>query len=656
MTPEKNVVAKPGQTPTIGLVASFDPRDKAGVEQFLEDMRQLGVKELRIPIRGFGAKAHQSWFEWLFKRVSQEVGLLPSLILEVPEASGLTALKQADQLVLSLGRYFDCLELCFNPRPFEFRTTRKTTGAKLADEIGKICRRAKVHGKRLALGVSIHHSNWEGLVAAVADNIDVLGVQGFLGNRRNWQELVQALCGWLARLGLAIPIWITETGYSTWQYDEYQQAQRFQELLEIPVEKFFWYAGADAGNKPAPTAEFPNGEYLLHCGLKRRDGAPKLLFRTLVQGGLSGLKSLMDMGYEGPGRESAKASSTRADTFSLITGGAGFIGTNLARRLLAEGRPVMIYDNLSRPGVEQNLRWLKAQYGEKLKVKIADMRNPIPLKAAVERADQVFHLAAQAAVTTSLANPAEDFDINLRGTINLLEALRLLKSPPPLVFTSTNKVYGPLEEIGLRRNGTRYEPSDPIIKNWGVDERRAVNFCSPYGCSKGASDLYILDYSKTYGLPAVVLRMSCIYGPHQLGTEDQGWVAHFLIRALRAQPITIFGDGFQVRDILYVEDLVNALLLAAANMEKTRGQAFNMGGGPANAVSLIELLAMIKGVNKSRPPLVYSGWRQGDQKFYISDTRKFKEFTGWGPEVGVQDGVKHLYKWLKKKQQSGRLT
>jgi CDP-paratose 2-epimerase len=204
-----------------------------------------------------------------------------------------------------------------------------------------------------------------------------------------------------------------------------------------------------------------------------------------------------------------------------------------------------------------------------------------------------------------------------------------------------------MEEVELHRNGTRYEPSDPALKKWGFDERRSVCFCSPYGCSKGASDLYILDYYNTYGIPAVVFRMSCIYGPHQMGTEDQGWVAHFLISSLREEPITIYGDGYQVRDALYVEDLVNAMALAAENMEKVRGKAFNMGGGPANVISLIELVSMIEKINNKRPKLFFSGWRQGDQKFYVSDTRKFSDITGWLPEVSVQDGVRRLYGWLR---------
>jgi CDP-paratose 2-epimerase len=227
-----------------------------------------------------------------------------------------------------------------------------------------------------------------------------------------------------------------------------------------------------------------------------------------------------------------------------------------------------------------------------------------------------------------------------------LEAIRAQDDPPPLVFTSTNKVYGGLEDIAMRKNGVRYEPADEHIRAHGVSEARPLDFHSPYGCSKGAADQYVVDYARTFGIPAVVFRMSCIYGPHQFGTEDQGWVAHFLIRALAGEPITLYGDGLQVRDILFVEDLVNAFLLARKHVRELSGRAFNMGGGPANTVSLREILNMIGKVHGKKPKLDFDGWRPGDQRYYVSDTRRFGEATGWAPKVGVQEGVERLYTWL----------
>lgn len=330
----------------------------------------------------------------------------------------------------------------------------------------------------------------------------------------------------------------------------------------------------------------------------------------------------------------------------LITGGAGFIGTNLADRLLSAGEDVLVYDNLSRPGVEQNLYWLLERHGEdRARVEIADIRDVYLLRRAAADAKLVFHLAAQVAVTTSVADPVRDFETNLHGTLNLLEILRSLENPPPLVFTSTNKVYGGLEDIGLRRNGKRYEPAEATILS-GIREDRPMKFRSPYGCSKGAADQYVLDYCGIYGLQAVVFRMSCIYGPHQFGTEDQGWIAHFLIRALHDKPVTVYGDGMQVRDILFIDDLIDAFLLAGSRMEQLSGEAYNIGGGPENSVSIIELLNLIREIHGKTPPLVESEWRPGDQKYYVTDFGKFSRVTGWSPRIGRREGIAALYRWL----------
>lgn len=331
---------------------------------------------------------------------------------------------------------------------------------------------------------------------------------------------------------------------------------------------------------------------------------------------------------------------------ALITGGAGFVGTNLATRLLSEGRRVLVYDNLARPGVERNLHGLRARFGERLRVEVDDTRDAVRLARAVAQADEVFHFAAQVAVTSSLADPVADFDVNLRGTLNLLEAIRTARRPPPLVFTSTNKVYGALNDVVLETTGTRHQPQDASLRESGVSETRPLDFHSPYGCSKGGADQYVLDYARSYGLATVVLRMSCIYGPHQCGNEDQGWVAHFLIRALQGQPITLYGDGRQVRDILHVDDLVEALLLCRQRIGALRGRAFNMGGGPGHTVSLLELLDRIAALNGCTPATVTAGWRVGDQRWYVSDTRAFEAATGWRARIGVTDGIAALHDWL----------
>jgi CDP-paratose 2-epimerase len=331
---------------------------------------------------------------------------------------------------------------------------------------------------------------------------------------------------------------------------------------------------------------------------------------------------------------------------TLITGGAGFIGTNLARRLLSEGDEVLVLDSLARPGVDGNLAALRAEFGERLDVAVADIRDAAAVQRAVRGADRVFHFAAQVAVTTSLVDPVEDFEVNALGTLTLLEAIRARPEPPPLVFTSTNKVYGALEDVGLRRRNRRYEPADAVTALRGISEQRPLDFYSPYGCSKGAADQYVRDYARTYGLPAIVFRMSCIYGPYQFGTEDQGWVAHFLIQALEGHPITLYGDGRQVRDILFVEDLVEALLGAQRIMPTDAGRVFNIGGGPDNTVSLLELLELIGEQVGRRPAVAFDAWRPGDQRYYVSDTRSFEQATAWRPAVGVREGVARLTEWL----------
>ena len=256
------------------------------------------------------------------------------------------------------------------------------------------------------------------------------------------------------------------------------------------------------------------------------------------------------------------------------------------------------------------------------------------------------HFAAQVAVTTSLDDPLRDFEINARGTLNLLEAIRTSDAPHPLVFTSTNKVYGELDDVTMRRTATRYEPLDVQTRAHGISEARRLDFHSPYGCSKGAADQYVLDYARTYGLPMLVFRMSCIYGPRQFGTEDQGWVAHFLIRALEGQPITLYGDGRQVRDVLYVGDLVRAIQTAQARIGTLGAQAYNIGGGAGQTTSLLELVERIGMLSNARPDVCFSAWRPGDQRYYVSDTRKFEAATGWKPEVSIEQGITRLYEWL----------
>ncbi|TPK51678.1 MULTISPECIES: NAD-dependent epimerase/dehydratase family protein [unclassified Mesorhizobium] len=331
-----------------------------------------------------------------------------------------------------------------------------------------------------------------------------------------------------------------------------------------------------------------------------------------------------------------------------IVGGSGFIGSNLADSLLSDGEPVLVIDNLSRAGVEQNLEWLSHKHGSRLTVETVDVRDANALASALTGSKAIFHLAAQTAVTTSLVRPGEDFDINLRGTFNVLEAARQSGERIPVIFASTNKVYGSLPDIAVRPEGERYVPCDPAIRTEGIGEGRSLDFCTPYGCSKGAADQYVLDYAKSYGLPTAVLRMSCIYGPRQFGTEDQGWVAHFLLCALSGRPITIYGDGRQVRDILHISDAVAAYRAVLDRIETITGQAFNLGGGPKNALSLRMLLSEIGSLTDRALSIRYEAERTGDQPFFVADTRKMQTTLGWTAHVSWREGIRDLAEWLQR--------
>jgi len=318
----------------------------------------------------------------------------------------------------------------------------------------------------------------------------------------------------------------------------------------------------------------------------------------------------------------------------LITGGAGFIGSNLAERLLQTPEThVRIFDNLSRSGVERNLAWLKTKSHGNLELIEGDVRNIDAVRKAVDGVTEIYHFAAQVAVTTSVDDPGLDFQVNAVGTFNVLEAARKSSLKPFILFTSTNKVYGALESVPVIADGTRYRAKDPLF--CGVSEQQCLDFHSPYGCSKGTADQYVRDFGRIYGLPTVVFRMSCIAGPRQFGNEDQGWVAHFLYSVLTGHRITIYGDGLQVRDVLHVHDLVDAMVKVREQSVITSGQIFNVGGGPKRAFSVMEMLHAIEEATGKAVRLEHRAVRPGDQPLYISDTSKLERITGWLPRRDI---------------------
>jgi CDP-paratose 2-epimerase len=329
---------------------------------------------------------------------------------------------------------------------------------------------------------------------------------------------------------------------------------------------------------------------------------------------------------------------------ALVTGGAGFIGSNLADRLISQGHDVVVYDDLSRQGADRNVAWLREEHGAAWQLLQADVRDAQALEAAAADADVIYHMASQVAVTTSVSHPRHDFEVNALGTFNVLEAARRSGKNPAVLYASTNKVYGGMEEVEVVEGETRYAYRDYAH---GISESQPLDFHSPYGCSKGAGDQYVRDYARIYGLRTVVFRQSCIYGPRQFGVEDQGWVAWFTIAAVTGQPITIYGDGKQVRDVLWVGDLLDLYQRALDQLDVAAGQVYNVGGGPENQLAVwTELGPMLQHLAGREIPVSYADWRPGDQRIFVADVRKAEKELGWTPTTGVEDGVRQLYEWV----------
>ncbi|MGD8402693.1 MAG: GDP-mannose 4,6-dehydratase [Anaerolineales bacterium] len=334
----------------------------------------------------------------------------------------------------------------------------------------------------------------------------------------------------------------------------------------------------------------------------------------------------------------------------LITGGAGFIGSNYVHRLLSRGEHVTIYDNLSRAGASKNLAWLEETFGKDgSRLIVGNVADAPLLTQAAQDADIIVHLAGQVAVTTSVINPREDFEANALGTFNALEAARASERDPIFVYASTNKVYGGMEDVALAEDTTRYHYAG---LEHGCPETQPLDFHSPYGCSKGTGDQYVRDYARIYGLRSVVMRQSAIYGPRQFGIEDQGWIAWMTIAAVTGRQITIYGDGRQVRDLLYVDDLLDAYDTAIQNIDVAAGRVYNIGGGPGNVMSVwAEFGPILENLLGKEIPVARADWRPGDQRVFYADIRKAERELGWKPKVDVEQGVERLFDWVKENQE-----
>ncbi|MBK7316760.1 GDP-mannose 4,6-dehydratase [Candidatus Villigracilis affinis] len=330
----------------------------------------------------------------------------------------------------------------------------------------------------------------------------------------------------------------------------------------------------------------------------------------------------------------------------LITGGAGFIGSNYVHRLLKRGEAVTIFDNLARAGAPRNLEWLKKEFGANaFEMVVGDVRDADRIAEAAKGADVIVHLAGQVAVTTSVTNPRDDFEVNALGTFNVLEAARLSGKKPIFLYASTNKVYGGMDDVEVVEDATRWHYKD---LTYGAPETQPLDFHSPYGCSKGTGDQYVRDYFRIYDLPTVVLRQSCIYGPRQFGIEDQGWLAWMIIAAVTGRKITVYGDGKQVRDVLHVDDLLDAYDAAIANIEVAKGQVYNMGGGVNNVLAIwAEFGPMIESLLGKKIEVARGDWRPGDQRVFYADYRKAERELGWKPKISLEEGIERLFQWVK---------
>lgn len=648
--------------PRFGFVEWFRPGEYERTEAILPEIVASGASWLRTHLSWaeYLSPGGEEWFDWLLPKLAENLEVLPCVHYTPPSLSRTGKTSGApqrlqdyadfiDHVLTRYGKHFRDIELWNEPNNLLDWDWREDTDFNLFCEmVGGAAYWVKKRGWRAVLGGPCPFDPyWVDLMGerGVLAECGAVGFHGFPGT---WDSEMGSWGGWDLHLGEMrrildqynpdAELWVTETGYSTWRNDEFQQARRFAAALAVPADRVYWYSWRDVPHDVPVQEGFWFDARHYHLGAVEAGGRKKLLARLLIDGGVKEVQAFSQI---------ASPSLITGASPALITGGAGFIGSNLAASLLADGEEVIILDNLSRPGVHENLAWLKDEFGDRLHPFLADIRDLPMIEPAFADASSVFHLAAQTAVTTSLDQPIDDFEVNARGTLNVVEAVRRAGGLAPLIFASTNKVYGSLDDLEMIELEDRYIPADEATRKHGIGEARPLDLCTPYGCSKGTADQYVLDYSRSFGLRSAVLRMSCIYGPRQFGTEDQGWVAHFLIQALKGEPITVYGDGKQVRDVLHVNDAVAAYRMLRARIADVSGEAFNLGGGPGNAVSLQTVLQQIGVLSNQRPKLNFDNWRQGDQPYFVADTTKLRERIGWQAKIGWKAGLADLAAWLR---------
>jgi len=644
-----------------GFVEWFRPGEHDRVLRAVDGMVDLGARFIRTHLSWatYHTPDGAAWYDWLIPTLSKKLTLLPCIHYTPPSLSRTNRSSGpprrlgdfadfVDHILTRYGTHFEHIELWNEPNNLLDWDWREDQEWWLFSEmVGAATWWARKRGWKPVLGGPCPFDpHWLSLMGerGVLQTVDAVGFHAFpgtwdseAGGWLGYDAHLQTMRSVLDRYNPAAQIWITEAGYSTWRNDEIEQVGRFREALSAPADRMYWYGWQDIPTD-VPVQE---GAYFdprhYHLGVTDTAGRPKLLHRVLRSGGLD---------TWGKQRPAAGPRIVRPKAPVAIFGGAGFVGANLADSLMRDGNDVIVFDNLSRPGVERNLRWLASAHGGRLLFTPGDIRDPQAVSAVVREASGIFHLAAQVAVTSSLTDPQDDFGINAQGTLTILEAMRRSAPETPLVFASTNKVYGSLTDLDVIERRDRYELPAGHRLEQGINEHQPLAFCTPYGCSKGVADQYVLDFAHSFGLRTAVLRKSCIYGPRQFGTEDQGWLAHFVIRALRNETICIYGDGKQVRDVLHVSDAVAAYRQALEQIDTVRGEAFNLGGGMSNAISLRQALAEIARIGGQPPAVTYAPARTGDQLLFVSDTGKLRAATGWEPNIGWRDGLRKLADWL----------
>jgi CDP-paratose 2-epimerase len=645
----------------LGFVEWFRPGEHERVLAVLEGMRSVGATSIRTHLSwaDYHTPEGAAWYDWLIPTLSHDLDLLlcvhytPPSLSRTGRASGPPRRLQdfpdfIDHVLTRYGAHFEYLELWNEPNNLLDWDWREDTDWLLFCEmIGAAAHWTMQRGWKPVLGGPCPFDpNLLELFGrrGVLNTVWAVGFHAFPGT---WDSEAGGWSGYdvhlevmrtiLDRYNPAAEIWITEAGYSTWRHDEAVQVERFRQALLAPASRLYWYGWQDIPRSVAVQQGVYFDPRHYHLGVTDTAGRPKMLRRQLELGGIEAFR-----------RPAAAIAPkvVRQTAPVAIFGGAGFIGANLADSIMRDGEDVIVFDNLSRPGVERNLSWLAGRHGAHFHFVAGDLRDTDAVAGIVKDAGAVVHLAAQVAVTASLADPLDDFLVNAQGTLTILEVIRRLSPETPLVFASTNKVYGGLGELEMEEQPDRYHPLDARIRSRGIDESQPLAFCTPYGCSKGTADQYVLDYAHSFGLRTAVLRKSCIYGPRQFGTEDQGWVAHFLIRALRGEPVVIYGDGKQVRDVLHVADAVAAYRGVLRNIDTLSGEAFNLGGGVDNAVSLRVVLNEIAMITGRVVDVSFAEQRTGDQVYFVADTSRLRNRIDWRPNVGWRDGLVDLADWL----------